>query len=158
MIIKALRDEDFANYKEPTMLVGFPRCTFKCEKECGLKLCQNSDLATAPDISISCQSIVNRYITNPITSAIVFGGLEPFDSWLEMLDLIEEFRKHTPDVIIIYTGYNKEEILCKIDYLRLKHKNIIIKYGRFVPNQDPHYDEVLGIDLVSDNQYAEVIC
>ena len=32
--------------------------------------------------------------------------------------------------------------------------NIIIKFGRFVPNQTPHCDEVLGVKLVSNNQYA----
>ena len=36
--------------------------------------------------------------------------------------------------------------------------NIIIKFGRYIPNQKPHYDEVLGVNLASDNQYAERIC
>jgi hypothetical protein len=36
-------------------------------------------------------------------------------------------------------------------------KNIIIKFGRFVPNQEKHYDEVLGIELASPNQYARRI-
>ena len=35
--------------------------------------------------------------------------------------------------------------------------NIIIKFGRFIPNQQSHYDEVLGINLASDNQYAKKI-
>lgn len=26
---------------------------------------------------------------------------------------------------------------------------------RYIPNQEKHYDEVLGIYLASDNQYAE---
>ena len=34
---------------------------------------------------------------------------------------------------------------------------IIIKYGRFIPNQQKHYDEILGVYLASDNQYAEKI-
>jgi hypothetical protein len=33
--------------------------------------------------------------------------------------------------------------------------NIIIKYGRFIPNQEQHYDETLGVNLASNNQYAE---
>jgi hypothetical protein len=36
-------------------------------------------------------------------------------------------------------------------------KNIIIKFGRFVPNKPHHIDEVLGIELASDNQYAKRI-
>jgi len=35
--------------------------------------------------------------------------------------------------------------------------NIIVKFGRFRPNQKPHFDEVLGVNLASDNQYAEKI-
>ena len=38
---------------------------------------------------------------------------------------------------------------------RRKYKNIIVKFGRYVPNQPAHYDEVLGVYLASDNQYAE---
>ena len=38
-----------------------------------------------------------------------------------------------------------------------QYKNIYIKFGRYVPNQNEHYDEVLGVKLVSDNQYGEKI-
>ena len=37
MRIKFLVDEDFVNYKKPSMFIGFPSCTWKCEKECGQK-------------------------------------------------------------------------------------------------------------------------
>jgi len=57
------------------------------------------------------------------------------------------------DPIIIYTGYNKNEIQC-LDILN-NYNNIIIKYGRYIMGQQPHYDEVLGVKLASDNQYAE---
>ena len=60
------------------------------------------------------------------------------------------------DDIVIYTGYNKEEIVDKITQLA-DFKNIIIKFGRYVPNRPSRYDEILGITLVSDNQYAEKI-
>ena len=49
-----------------------------------------------------------------------------------------------------------DEILSKIEDL-LKFSNIIIKFGRYIPGQKPHYDEILGVNLASDNQYAEVI-
>ncbi len=158
MIIKTIRDEDFTNYKEACMLIGFPRCSFKCEKECGRKMCQNSSMATSPDIEISLEQIVRRYLDNPITSSIVFGGLEPFDTWIDMIALISVFRKHTEDTIIIYTGYNREEILPQVQWLEANCKNIIVKFGRFIPDQLKHPDAVLGIDLASDNQYAERIC
>ena len=154
MRIKFLVDEDFVNYKKPSMFIGFPSCTWKCEKECGQKMCQNKELALSPDIKVSYETIVDRYMQNPITKAVVMGGLEPFDSWEDLANLIHEFRKHTQDFIIIYSGFYLSEINDKVEYLRQNYDNIIIKFGRFVPNQEPHYDEVLGIKLASPNQYA----
>ena len=171
MIIKELRDEDFVNYKKPAMFIAFPTCSWKCEQECKMRVCQNSALATAPDIEIGYGHIVDRYLKNPITKAIVMGGLEPFDNAPSLVGLISFFRKHTNDDIVIYTGYTEEEIK-NIQYTIqyswgkqsysyfgeiAKYPNIIIKYGRFRPNQSPHYDEVLGVKLMSDNQYAERI-
>jgi hypothetical protein len=78
--IKEIRDEDFTSYKKPSMVIGFPRCSWKCEKMCGMRVCQNGALAQAPDRIIGVKTIVNRYINNPITSAIIMAGLEPFDS------------------------------------------------------------------------------
>lgn len=157
MIIKGLIDEDFVNYKKPSMYIAFPSCTFKCERECGQKMCQNSVLATAPNIEIDIKDIVSRYLQNSITKAIIFCGLEPMDSWNDMVELIDEFRKHTEDEIIIYTGYKMNEICKKTYWLGSKYKNIIFKVGRFIPNQQSRYDEILGVNLASDNQYAEVI-
>ena len=154
MIVKEIRDEDFTSYKKPSMVIGFPSCTFKCERECGQKMCQNSALATAPDIEISVENIVNRYLQNPITKAVIFAGLEPMDSWHDMIDLIDEFRKYTEDDIVVYTGYTMEEICKKTYWLGNEYKNIIFKLGRFIPNQQSRYDKVLGINLASNNQYA----
>ena len=159
MLIKGIVDEDFINYKRPSMFINFPNCSFKCDKECGSRVCQNSALAQAPNIKMRNEEIVKRYLNNKITNAIVFGGLEPFDSWTSLIRLIEAFRLKTKDDIIIYTGYTKKELNEALAYLTEIHnaKNIIIKFGRFIPNQQPHYDEVLGVMLASDNQYAERI-
>lgn len=171
MIIKQLVDEDFVNYKKPSMFIAFPSCGWKCERECGMQVCQNSTLATSPNITMSIDEIVERYLNNPITSAIVIGGLEPFDSARDLVDLIDAIRTKTNDDIVIYTGYTEDETK-RMEYTiryswgkqkysyfgRIaKHPNIIIKFGRFVPNQKPHYDEVLGVNLASDNQYARRI-
>lgn len=156
MRIKQLLDEDFVNYKKPSMVISCPYCTFKCDKENGCQLCQNMPLTLAPTLDVDDQTIINRYIKNDITKAIVFGGLEPLDSFDELIELIKGFRKVTTDDIIIYTGYNKGEILDKIEKLQ-EFKNIIVKFGRFIPNMPSRFDEVLGITLVSDNQYAEKI-
>ena len=156
MKIKGIIDEDFVNYKKPCMTIEFPYCSFKCDKECGQPVCQNSALANAKNIDISVNEIVDRYTKNDITDAIVYQGLEPIDLWEELLELTDALRKQTDDDIVIYTGYVKCEIRDKIEELK-KYKNIIIKYGRYVPNQNKHYDEVLGVELASDNQLAEKI-
>ena len=156
MIIKTVIDEDFSNYKKPSMLIGMPLCSFKCDKECGQQVCQNSALATAPNIEVNPIDLIARYENNNLTQAVVCGGLESFDSWSDLYNFIFLFRSVSDDDIVIYTGYTKCEIADKVEILK-QFPNIIIKFGRYIPNQQPHYDEVLGVNLASDNQYAEKI-
>lgn len=158
MQIKNLIDEDFSNYKKCAMFIGFPTCTFKCEKECGFSgMCQNSALVKSPTIDMDVADITIRYIQNPLSHAIVCGGLEPFDSFPDLLSLVATVRSAAvDDDIVIYTGYIEDEIADKIAILS-KWKNIIIKFGRYIPNQQKHFDEVLGVYLVSDGQYGKVI-
>ena len=156
MVIKGATMEDFSNYRKPSMFIAFPKCCFKCDVECGLQVCQNGALAKATNIDIDVDKIVKKYLDNPITKAVVCGGLEPFDSWSDLLSFVEKFREKSHDDIVIYTGYNKEEIDDKINILR-RFPNIIVKFGRFIPGHEKHYDEILGIELASKNQYAEAI-
>lgn len=156
MEICALQDEDFVNYKKPSIFIGFPLCSWKCDKECGMQVCQNSALASANPKKIEVKTIVNRYINNPITSAVVCGGLEPFDTWDDLYGLVTHLRSLIQDDIVIYTGYYKEEIEEYIDELRV-FPNIIIKFGRYIPGCEKHYDEVLGVYLASSNQWGERI-
>ena len=157
-------DEDFVNYRVPSMTLMLPYCDFKCENEYNgyngynCRFCQNSDLAQASKISVSTDSICKRYLENKISKAIVLQGLEPMDSFDEIYELICRLRikYDCMDDIVIYTGYNKDEIQDKVQALS-NVKNIIIKFGRFVPDQNSHYDEILGVKLASDNQYAERI-
>ena len=74
------------------MVIGFPKCNFKCEKECAEVHCQNKQLALQPDIQIDIDKLCERYINNPITKAIVCAGLEPFDSIDDLLEFM-----HGPD-------------------------------------------------------------
>ena len=157
MLIKNLIDVDFINYKKPSMFIIMPHCSFKCDKENGCLMCQNSSLVHEPTHNVDTRLMVTRYVENPITKAVTFGGLEPLDTIedvLEFVDILRNIYKNEDDVVI-YTGYTEEELINNKDYKRiLEYRNIIIKYGRFRPNQTPHYDEVLGVTLVSDNQYA----
>lgn len=152
MKIKGLITEDFVNYKKASMTIIFPYCTFKCGKD----YCQNSSLAKTPIIEISIDDLVNRYINNPITEAVVMQGLEPFDSWNDLKEFVQKLREYNNDDIVIYTGYNKDEVSKYIKELSV-YPNIIVKFGRYIPNQEKHYDDVLGVYLASNNQYAERI-
>lgn len=158
MKLKDIISEDFCNYKLPSMFLITSQCDWKCCKEQGLDIgvCQNSPLVQQKTKDISYEAIYQAYISNPITKAIVVGGLEPMLQYEELFGLIESFRlRGCEDTFVIYTGYYPDE-LPKLEMLK-GFKNIICKFGRFVPNQKPHYDEVLGVNLASDNQYAEKI-
>ena len=155
IILKDIVDENFQDYKKTSMFIATCRCSWKCCIDCGrdITMCQNSSIAKQPSLEVSNDIIVKRYLNNPITSAIVIGGLEPFDQFEELYSLIKDFREVTDDDIVIYSGYRAEEIFEEVTALK-KFNNIIIKFGRYVPNDNPHYDAVLGINLASSNQYA----
>ena len=84
--------------------------------------------------------------------------MEPLDSIDDLLSFIYFIRKlkENNDPIIIYTGYNKEEAT-KFVYQITQYNNIIIKWGRYILGNEPHYDKILGVNLASNNQYAEKI-
>ena len=169
MKIKGITDECFTDYKEPCMYIAFPNCSFKCDKENGNQYCQNSSLVNEPTIEVEKEDLLRRYIDNPITKAIVLGGLEPFDSELDLLAFIDCARRQfrIKDPIVIYTGYTENEIesgnFGKANrevqlsiWETIKNSgNIIVKFGRYRPNQEKHFDDVLGVYLASDNQYAK---
>lgn len=151
MLIKNLIYEDFVNYKVPALFIATARCSFKCPG------CQNRQLADLDDILIDNDTLVDRYLSNPITHAIVIGGLEPFDQFDELLAFCEALnKKKVTDDLVVYTGYKEGEIpyllakLCDLNEMR----NVIVKFGRFVSDQESHFDEILGVNLASDNQYA----
>ena len=136
MKLKGLVDYDLCNFKIPSMFLIFPTCSFKCDRECGQPVCQNSELAHEPIIEIDIIDIIYRYTHNPLTHAVICGGLEPFDTWHDLYVFCSVFRKFSKDPIVIYTGYKEEEISEYIEILS-KLNNIIVKFGRFIPNS-PH--------------------
>lgn len=157
MWIKGLEIEDFVNYKKPCMFISMGTCDWKCCIEQGLdiSICQNSKLAKAQEYNISLDKLYKYYITNPITEAIVIGGLEPFTRYQDIYDFVKFFRDNKcNDDIIIYTGYMPEEFSSDLLSSITNQGNIIIKFGRYIPNRPNIYDEVLGVTLASDNQFA----
>ena len=158
MLIKGIKDEDFVNYYKPSMFIIFPYCSFKCDLENGCAVCQNSSLAHEPNIDITIEEIAKKYKANPITRAIVCGGLEPFDSPTDLLDFVHYFRRiyDIMDDIVIYTGYTEEELANNIVFKSLQdYQNVIVKFGRYRPNEANHFDKILGVNLASNNQYAK---
>ena len=155
--LRGLIDEDFVNYKKPSMFLITPYCDFKCDKEYGTQICQNLPIANDPIISIPYKDLYDRYKSNNITKSIVIGGLEPFHerSYNEVYDFINYLRWDMScfDDIVIYTGYDADEIISEVFSLS-KFANVIVKFGRYIPNQESHYDELLGVELASPNQYA----
>ena len=154
MKLKGIIFEDFVNYKVPSMVLEFPKCSFKCDKECGKPVCQNGTLANEPDIDADISNIVQRYVNNPITEAVILQGLEPIDSFEDICNFITALRKQCDDDVVIYTGYRYAEIDDKINLLASLFKNIVVKFGRYIPDCEPHYDNVLGVNLASNNQFA----
>jgi len=155
MKLRGYVEEDFTQYKKPSMFLITPYCDFKCCIENGNNICQNMDVIKAPIIDVDNDELIKRYLNNPITKSIVFGGLEPIDSFEEVREFINTLRwdYNCFDDVVIYTGYNADEIIDQCMRLS-KFANVIVKFGRFIPDQKSHFDEVLGVQLASPNQYA----
>ena len=160
MLIKSIIFEDFVNYFKPSMFIGTPTCSFKCDKECGQQVCQNSALAAQPTIEINDEEIIEKFYNNPISEAICIGGLEPFDTFEELFMFLITYKNYgvknrlAAQDIVIYTGYYPNEVEDKLIKLKELSLPIIIKFGRFIPNSQKIYDPILGVELASENQYA----
>jgi len=158
MLIKDLISTDFINYKYPAMYIAFPNCSFKCEVECGVQCCQNSTLAKQKNIDISIDRILELYeeALEGGSRALVCAGLEPIDSFSDLLELIKAFRLKYDHDIVIYTGYIEAEISAEVEQLK-QWPNIIVKFGRYNPKHSEHFDNVLGVKLANNTQYARKI-
>ena len=159
MRIKNLMVEDFVNYKRPSLLIGTCFCDWKCcnEQNLDVGVCQNTPLAKHPTLEVENEVIYELFTWDGITEAVVIGGLEPMLQIDEVVSLIEHFRdKGQTCPFVIYTGYYPHEIETQLDSLR-RFRNIIVKYGRYIPDDEERCDEVLGVVLASSNQYAEVL-
>ena len=158
MIVKQIIDEDFVNYKKPAMYIAFPHCSGKCEYEAKNVVCQNSQIRNQKNIEVSIDDIIQRYIDNNLTEAIVISGLEPFEDFEQLYNLIDSLRNnyHIQDDVIIYTGYYLEEVIEDVKKL-FDYSNVIIKFGRYIANMPAIFDPTLGIKLASKNQHAQTI-
>lgn len=157
--LKGIVAEDFINYKKPSLFLATHKCDFKCclEQNLPISTCQNSELGLAKTIEIEIDKLVDFYIENSITKAIVVGGMEPMISFEEVFELLKKIRnKGIDDDFVIYTGYYPEEMVEEVQMLK-QYKNVYIKFGRYIPNSQARYDEILGVTLASSNQYCKKI-
>lgn len=144
------------DFKQIGMLIVFPNCSFKCDKDCGRPVCQNSHLANEPVIEVPIAKIIKRYLDNNLSTALICGGLEPLDSIHDLYALIKEFRQVSNDPVVIYTGYTEDEANNILGWDDIKWLgNLYVKYGRFIPDQESCFDEILGVNLASSNQYGK---
>lgn len=160
MRVLTVVDERFDDYKKPSMFIGTISCGGKCCIEAGIptSVCQNDGWRSRAPVTIDSCELCERYLANKVTEAVIFGGLEPFEQFNEMEEVIHDLRLvfRCNDDVVIYTGYYPEEIKEQLKTLSA-YKNIIVKFGRFVPNSTSRFDDVLGVTFASDNQYAERI-
>lgn len=90
MRVKGVVSEDFVNYKRPSLFINTCYCDFKCCTEAGLDfgVCQNAPLSRSPTLDIPDKQIYRYYADNPITKAVVVGGMEPMLQINELAPLI----------------------------------------------------------------------
>ena len=158
MRLKFIKPEDFVNYRKCSMFLGTCFCDWKCCHEANVpeSVCHNREWGGNPIKTISDESIISHYLEDGLTEAVVIGGLEPMLQFDELLGFVKAFREKTQDDIVVYTGYYPDEIPDKVAALS-EYPNIVIKFGRYVPNKPSRYDDVLGVTLASDNQFAKRI-
>lgn len=142
-------------YKKPSLLVPSGiSCTWKCEGCINKKHYKDYSMITT-----TIENVLDQYKKNKIAQSIVFAGLEPFDNIIVLEKFIHYFRKFSSDTIIIYTGYEYLDLFKQLhlaDFFQnlMKYNSIIIKFGRYIKNRKPIYNDCLGINLASDNQYT----
>ena len=170
MKIRFLIDTDVTNYRKTSMVVGMPYCDGKCWRDLNAQggnydwsLCHNHSIRDEREIEIAVNDLASRYISNPLSHAVVFAGMEPLLSIHQIVAFIIYLRGacRCEDDIVIYTGYNEDEKPVS-DFTNLLKtadvSNVIVKFGRYIPGDEEHLDPVLGVKLASKNQYARKIC
>ena len=153
MVLLGIIEEDFVNYKKVSMTLEFPTCSFKCNRDAGKIVCHNFKLAKSSTMDFNIADILDLYVNDNLTEAIVCQGLEPLDSFDDVIKFLSEFRKISNDDFVIYTGYELSEIDDKVEQL-ICFDNVLLKVGRFIPDLDSKFDAELGVTLASSNQYA----
>lgn len=163
MKLLGVKADNITDYKKTALLIAFPHCTLKCGEEC-----QNKHLMNMKDyISATPQDITTFYSGLITHKAIVMAGLEPLDSFPDVLDLVRNImllRKEAD--IVIYTGYTLEEYKAQFEAELIKayknsdapltyrgNKQLIVKVGRYDSSKRHDWcPRALGVNLATTNQ------
>lgn len=160
MILIDVKTDDITDYKKTSLLIAFPYCSGKCHG------CQNAHLQNCKTtITASADDIADLYSNLNTHEAIVMAGLEPFDSFDDVLSIIDSIGNLSkPCDFVIYTGYNLDEYKAQFEvelvnkFKSIKHfdnKNLIVKIGRYDESQTrPWYNKTLGVTLATKNQFT----
>lgn len=149
MKLKAVERADFRSYKKPAMRLVLPDYCYTDAS--GIKhFSKNAD--------IDVFKLITSYVLDDVVKAVVFDGTEPFDSYEDIKYFIKKFREITDDTIIIYSQYDECALEKQLEELS-QYSNIIVKFGKMLcdSSRSMIYDDVLGVVLSSDNQYAKEI-
>lgn len=169
--------DNITDYKKTSLFLVFPYCSGKCGDKC-----QNKHLRTMSKTKYKNRDIIKLYQSLDTHEAVVCGGLEPFDSFDELLQLMRDFSYQDKNVdFVIYTGYDyannpgypytKENssayfyakdafnMLIKYWPMGTNKGNLIIKFGPYDENRinKSWHSNVLGVDLATDNQAVIVV-
>ena len=102
-----------------------------CNKNCtGCMSSDLKDMDAGKDISVSKILKVIHSINGKIDGITISGG-EPFLQPLELLELIQGMKKITED-IIVFSGYDVNEILERKEYKRIVDEIAILIAGEYV--------------------------
>ena len=166
MLLLDVKTDNVTDYKKTSMLIAFPTCSGKCNN------CQNQYLLDRKNETVlsNAEHIVDFYNNLLTHDAIVMAGLEPFDSFMDVLSIVNELGnsvKHDVD-IVIYTGYDQGEYIDNFERNLVdtfKHavesnnhiKSLIVKIGRYDEDysiEDGWFNKSLGVNLATTNQFT----
>lgn len=163
MLVKEIIAENFQDYKKISMFICANSCDGKCWREQGLSpaICQNDKILCQKTISIPNEEIVEMFMSNHVSEAIIFGGLEPLLQIEDVVDIIRILRDAGDrSDVVVYTGYKLEESPTQNFIQRIRESNlphVLLKVGRYIPNDIGKFDEILGVRLASQNQFGYIV-
>ena len=147
-------------YKEVSLLIPIGvSCTWKCEG-CINKKHDSEYARLTPPL----KDIMTLYKENVMAKAVVLAGLEPLDNLCDLKAFIRSFREQFDDPIVIYTGYDLDDIWASCELTEvfkevlLKDRNMVIKFGRYMKDRPRKWNDALELYLESDNQWVLRIC